>query len=231
MAVWKARSASPVRRRVKDSNRDLGRARSRPAPHGRDAARARAGDRSRPVPGTPPAPPAQRILPEQRFHLGAGIGLGRRRLLGLLHEAVLVVLVDVEAAEAGRERAPRHGRARPGPHPTAPARPNRNRNPRGRRAPPRPAPAGSHTHTHTHRAAKNTTEPGKNPNDDFNVQIPSLQQVRGLNRDPEENGTNREWGTALGPLYWDPRNTRERLARCCAVNAARAAQGPPHTGH
>lgn len=52
---------------------------------------------------------AQRFaLPQQRLHLGTRVGLGRRRLLGLLHEAVLVVLIDVEAAEAGRERAPRH---------------------------------------------------------------------------------------------------------------------------
>lgn len=178
MAVWKARSASPVQQRVKDSNRSC-------APHG--PAPRPTGHHRRPR-----DPPAQRILPEQRLHLGAGIGLGRRRLLGLLHEAVFVVLVDVEAAEAGGERAPRHGPARP--QETAP--PTGTGTGTGARpAPPRV--------THTPRR-ENTTEPGKNPNNDFNVQIPSLQQVRGSNRDPEENGTNRGRGTALGPLYRDP---------------------------
>lgn len=117
-----------------------------PAAPGRSGGDQATKARSRPPPRIPPGltpvprprPPPRRILPQQRLHLGAGVGPGRRRrrLLGLLHEPVLVVLVDVEAAEAGRERAPRHA-AGPDTHR------NRNRNaPEPERAagPPRPAP-------------------------------------------------------------------------------------------
>lgn len=68
-----------------------------------------------------PVRAAGRILPQRRLHLrpdaasaAAGLALaaapaGLDPCVGLLHEAVLVELVDVEAAEARGERAPRHG--------------------------------------------------------------------------------------------------------------------------
>lgn len=154
-----------------------------------------AGPRARGDAGPGPAlplPPAQRISPQQRLHLRAGVGLGRRRLLGLLHEPVLVVLVDVEAAEARGEGAARHAgtgthrnRKHP-PRPTgtgirrhSPAPGSRGRGGRAFRSPRE----GEHTNTipppsegaHVrYDFIKNTKYLKKNQNNHFNVQIQSL---------------------------------------------------------
>lgn len=160
IAVWKARSASPVRRRSRTQTGTCG---TRSAAPGRP----RPERRSRPLPGTarPPRPKGYCLSSASTSGLASGSAaaassgsstkrfssywsMSRRRKRD---ESVLRAIPAARPAPAGNGAGP----AGTGTRAAAAPRP-------GPRAPPL------------------TTEPGKNPNNDFNVQIPSLQQFAGL---------------------------------------------------
>lgn len=127
--AWRSRPPGPGPR---GGGRGNGTGRGEPSPRGagmqglgergarRPGCSTRAGDEKREQPNRNRAAARGRILPQEPVHLAgvrAWLSRRRRRLLLLVHEFVLVKLIDVHPAEARGQRVPGHGAS------SAPAQP------------------------------------------------------------------------------------------------------------